>query len=66
MTAVAAAEETQRNVDQSLERIQENQKELEVTLNSYEKVTNEILEGSGPGSIRVLDVAPADNERDNK
>ncbi|KAF9263532.1 hypothetical protein L218DRAFT_959073 [Marasmius fiardii PR-910] len=60
---VLQAEREQNEVDQSLDHIEQQQKDLAVTLDSYEKVTEEIFGGAG-GSLRALDTGPADTERD--
>ncbi|KIM91066.1 hypothetical protein PILCRDRAFT_162412 [Piloderma croceum F 1598] len=60
---VLAAEREQNDIDQSLDHIEQQQKDLSATLDAYEKSTEEILGGQG-GSLRALDTGPADNERD--
>ncbi|KAJ3728979.1 Nsp1-like C-terminal region-domain-containing protein [Lentinula guzmanii] len=60
---VLAAEREQAEVDQSLDHIEQQQKDLAATLDTYEKVTEEIFGGQG-GSLRALDTGPADTERD--
>ncbi|KAF8222748.1 hypothetical protein L208DRAFT_1412951 [Tricholoma matsutake] len=60
---VQGAEREQNDIDQSLDHIEQQQKELASTLTAYEKVTQEIL-GSQGGSLRALDSGPADTERD--
>ncbi|KAE9410321.1 hypothetical protein BT96DRAFT_371525 [Gymnopus androsaceus JB14] len=60
---VLAAEREQAEVDQSLDHIEQQQKDLAATLDAYEKVTDEIFGGQG-GSLRALDTGPADTERD--
>ncbi|RDB22852.1 Nucleoporin NSP1 [Hypsizygus marmoreus] len=60
---VLAAEREQNDIDQSLDHIEQQQKELASTLDAYEKVTQEIL-GSQGGGLRALDTGPADTERD--
>ncbi|KAJ4467535.1 Nsp1-like C-terminal region-domain-containing protein [Lentinula aciculospora] len=60
---VLAAEREQAEVDQSLDHIEQQQKDLSATLDAYEKVTEEIFGGQG-GSLRALDTGPADTERD--
>lgn len=60
---VLAAEREQNDVDQSLDHIEQQQKELSSALGAYEKATEEILGGQG-GSLRALDTGPADTERD--
>lgn len=62
---VEAAEREQAEVDQSLDHIEQQQKDLAATLDAYEKVTDEIFGGQG-GSLRALDTGPADTERDKK
>lgn len=62
---VLAAEREQNDIDQSLDHVEQQQKELASTLDAYEKVTQEIL-GSQGGSLRALDTGPADTERDKK
>lgn len=62
---VLAAEREQNEIDQSLDHIEQQQKDLSSTLDTYEKATEEILGGQG-GSLRALDTGPADNERDKK
>lgn len=60
-----AAEREQNDIDQSLDHVEQQQKELASTLDAYEKVTHEIL-GSQGGGLRALDTGPADTERDKK
>ncbi|KAF9075981.1 Nsp1-like C-terminal region-domain-containing protein [Rhodocollybia butyracea] len=60
---VLAAEREQAEVDQSLDHIEQQQRDLAATLDAYEKVTEEIFGGQG-GSLRALDTGPADTERD--
>ncbi|KAF5393956.1 hypothetical protein D9757_000140 [Collybiopsis confluens] len=60
---VVAAEREQAEVDQSLDHIEQQQRDLAATLDAYEKVTEEIFGGQG-GSLRALDTGPADTERD--
>ena len=62
---VLAAEREQNDIDQSLDHIEQQQKDLSATLDVYEKSTEEILGGQG-GSLRALDTGPADNEREKK
>lgn len=62
---VLAAEREQNDIDQSLEHIEQQQKDLAATLDVYEKSTEEILGGQG-SSLRTLDTGPADTERDKK
>ena len=72
-----AAEREQNDVDQSLDHIEQQQRDLSATLDAYEKVTDEILGSSsgptakgagsgGTGGLRSLDTGPADTERDRK
>ncbi|KAF8897410.1 Nsp1-like C-terminal region-domain-containing protein [Infundibulicybe gibba] len=60
---VLAAEREQTDIDQSLDHIEQQQKDLSSTLDAYEKATEEILGGQG-GGLRALDTGPADTERD--
>jgi len=60
---VLAAEQEQTDIDQSLNHIEQQQKDLAATLEAYEKSTEEILGGQG-GNLRALDTGPADTERD--
>jgi len=62
--ALLTAETTQSNVNNSLDQIEQQQRDLSSSLDNYEKVTREIFEGQGAGGIRGLDVGPADSERD--
>ena len=62
---VLAAEREQNDIDQSLDHIEQQQKDLAATLEAYEKSTQEILGGRG-GNLRALDTGPADTERDKK
>ncbi|THH13920.1 hypothetical protein EW146_g6355 [Bondarzewia mesenterica] len=62
---VLAAEREQNDIDQSLDHIEQQQKELSATLEIYEKQTEDILGGQG-GNLRTLDTGPADTERDKK
>lgn len=62
-----AAEREQTAIDQSLDHIEQQQKDLSSTLEAYEKATDEILGGQGGGAnLRALDTGPADTERDKK
>lgn len=60
---VQAAQRDQDEVDQSLDHIEQQQRDLAATLDTYEKVTQEIF-GSQGGGLRALDSGPADTERD--
>lgn len=64
-TTVLAAEREQNDIDQSLDHIEQQQKDLAATLDAYERSTEEILGGQG-GNLRALDTGPADTERDKK
>lgn len=63
---VVAAEQEQNDIDQSLDHIEQQQKELVATLEAYEKTTEELLGGGQGGNMRALDSGPADTERDKK
>ncbi|KAJ7228787.1 Nsp1-like C-terminal region-domain-containing protein [Mycena pura] len=58
---VLAAELEQNDIDQSLDHIEQQQKELSSTLDAYEKATQEVF---GGGNLRAMDTGPADTERD--
>ncbi|KAJ7699950.1 Nsp1-like C-terminal region-domain-containing protein [Mycena rosella] len=60
---VLAAEREQNDIDQSLDHIEQQQKDLSSTLDAYEKATQEVFGGHG-GNLRALDAGPADTERD--
>ncbi|KAJ3573343.1 hypothetical protein NP233_g2496 [Leucocoprinus birnbaumii] len=60
---ITAAERQQDSIDQSLSHIEQQQKDLAATLDSYEKMSQELLGGQG-GNLRTLDTGPADTERD--
>ncbi|KAI0053053.1 hypothetical protein FA95DRAFT_1058359 [Auriscalpium vulgare] len=60
---VLAAEREQNDIDQSLDHVELQQKELAATIEVYEKQMEEVLGGQG-GSLRTLDTGPADTERD--
>ncbi|TDL29701.1 hypothetical protein BD410DRAFT_780184 [Rickenella mellea] len=60
---VIIAEREQNDIEQSLAHVEQQQKELAATLDVYEKSAKDIFDGQG-GSLRALDVGPADAERD--
>ncbi|KAH9998409.1 Nsp1-like C-terminal region-domain-containing protein [Russula vinacea] len=60
---VLAAEREQNDIDQSLDHIEQQEKELSATVEMYEKQMSDILGGQG-GTLRTLDTGPADTERD--
>lgn len=62
---VLAAEREQNDIDQSLEHIEQQEKELTAIVETYEKQMADILGGQG-GNLRTLDTGPADTERDKK
>jgi nuclear pore complex protein Nup62 len=62
---VLAAEREQNDIDQSLEHIEQQEKELTAIVETYEKQMADILGGQG-GNLRALDTGPADSERDKK
>lgn len=62
---VVDAEAKQKAVDEALDQIEGQQKELAATLDVYEKEAKAILEGQG-GGLRALEQGPADAERDRK
>lgn len=64
LSHVVAAEREQNEVNQALDSIEQQQRDLIATLDNYEKVAQELAGGSG--SVRVTDKGPADMERDKK
>ena len=62
---VLAAEREQNDIDQALDHIEQQQKEISATVDMYEKQVSEVL-GSQGGMLRGLDTGPADAERDKK
>jgi nuclear pore complex protein Nup62 len=62
---VLAAEREQNDIDQSLDHIEQQERELTATVEMYEKQMADILGGQG-GTLRTLDTGPADTERDKK
>jgi hypothetical protein len=62
---VLAAEREQNDIDQSLDHIEQQERELAATVEMYEKQMADILGGQG-GTLRTLDTGPADTERDKK
>jgi nuclear pore complex protein Nup62 len=62
---VLAAEREQNDIDQSLDHIEQQEKELTAIVETYEKQMADILGGQG-GNLRALDTGPADTERDKK
>lgn len=59
------AEREQADIDQALDHIEQQQRELVATLEIYEKTAEESF-NTQSGSIRALDTGPADTERDRK
>jgi nuclear pore complex protein Nup62 len=62
---VLGAEKQQNEINEALNHIEQQQKDLATTLDAYEKISQEILGGQG-STLRTLDTGPADNERDKK
>ncbi|EGO01822.1 hypothetical protein SERLA73DRAFT_177357 [Serpula lacrymans var. lacrymans S7.3] len=60
---VLAAEREQNEIDQSLDHIEQQQRDLLGALEGYERSTDELL-GNQAGGLRALDTGPADSERD--
>jgi len=60
---VLAAEREQNDIDQSLDHIEQQERELSATVEMYEKQMADVLGGQG-GTLRTLDTGPADTERD--
>jgi nuclear pore complex protein Nup62 len=65
MNDMLAAEREQADIDQALDHIEQQQRELMATLEIYEKTAEESF-NTQSGSIRALDTGPADTERDRK
>lgn len=59
---ILAAEKHQNTINETLDHVELQQKELASTLDAYEKASQELLGSQG----RTLDTGPADNERDKK
>jgi nuclear pore complex protein Nup62 len=62
---VLAAEKQQTEINESLNHIEQQQRDLASTLDAYEKISQEIIGGQS-STLRTLDAGPADNERDKK
>ena len=62
---VLAAEKQQNEINEALNHIEQQQRDLASTLDAYEKISQEILGGQG-STLRSLDTGPADHERDKK
>lgn len=62
---VLAAEREQNDIDQSLDHIEQQERELTATVEMYERQMSDILGGQS-GTLRTLDTGPADTERDKK
>ncbi|KAF8639743.1 hypothetical protein AX17_001005 [Amanita inopinata Kibby_2008] len=60
---VSVAEREQNDINQSLDHIEQQQKDLASALDAYERIAQEVLGGQGAG-LRTLDTGPADTERD--
>lgn len=65
MNEMLVAEREQADIDQALDHIEQQQKDLIATLEIYEKTAEETFSVQG-GSLRTLDTGPADTERDRK
>ena len=61
---MVAAEQTQQEVDQSLDHIEDNQRQLLQVLDEYDQKIINVLDGQGDS--RNLNSTPADAERDRK
>lgn len=60
------AEATQAIIDKNLDHIETQQNEIAAALDQYERQSREILETGSTGTMRVLDMGPADAERDRR
>ena len=65
MSEMLVAEREQADIDQALDHIEQQQKDLITTLEIYEKSAEETF-GAQSGGLRGLDTGPADTERDRK
>lgn len=59
---ILEAEREQNEIDQTLDHIEQQQRDLSITLDVYEKKTDQYFEQGG--KFRALDTGPADTERD--
>lgn len=62
---VLGVEREQSDIEQTLDHIEQQQKDLSAALDAYERSVGQVLGGQG-GSLRALDTGPADTERDKK
>lgn len=65
MSEMLVAEREQADIDQALDHIEQQQKDLMATLDIYEKTAEEAF-NTQSGGLRALDTGPADTERDRK
>ena len=65
MGEMMVSEREQADIDQALDHIEQQQKDLMATLEIYEKTAEETL-NTQSGGLRALDTGPADTERDRK
>ena len=65
LNEMMTAEREQADIDQALDHIEQQQKDLMATLEIYEKTAEETF-STQSGGLRVLDTGPADTERDRK
>jgi nuclear pore complex protein Nup62 len=65
MGEMLVAEREQADIDQALDHIEQQQKDLMAALEIYEKTAEESFH-SQSGPIRAVDTGPADTERDRK
>lgn len=65
MNEMLVAEREQADIDQALDHVEQQQRDLMATLEIYEKTAEESF-NTQSGSIRALDTGPADTERDRK
>ena len=67
MNEMLVAEREQADIDQALDHIEQQQKDLVATLEVYEKTAEETFNAQGGSlGLRALDTGPADTERDRK
>ena len=61
-----SAESTQTSLDQTLDHVEQQQRQLNTTLDQYEKTANDILHGPGGIMTSTEGLGLADSERDKR
>jgi nuclear pore complex protein Nup62 len=64
--SVVQAESAQASLDQTLDHVEPQQRQLSATLDQYEKTASEILHGPGGVMTSNEGLALADSERDKR